>query len=144
MTRRVGFTLVEVLVVLVLIAMTAAAALPAFAAARRSPESDAADAIVALLTRARDDARERGASAELVIAPRDARYWIATGAHVETGPVTLASSQHLVGSDSDRVTCRFSPSGLASPCGIALRGAADVIIRVDPWTGAISRTDSTP
>jgi prepilin-type N-terminal cleavage/methylation domain-containing protein len=133
---RPGFTLIELLVVLVLLSITAVAAVPAFTAARRDPDRAAADSIVALLTRARDGARERGTRAELVIAPRDARFWLDAGATVETG--ALDATQHLVGSDSERVICTFSAVGTASPCAIAVRGAADIIVRVNPWTGAIT------
>ena len=141
-TRR-GFTLVELLVVLVILSIMSAAALPAFTAARHDPEADASDALVALLTQARDRAREQGISVELVIAPRDARYWLSDGTHVEVGMLTLAPSQHLVAANSERVTCRFRANGPATPCAIALRGARDVIVRVDPWSGAVA-TRSTP
>jgi len=137
MRARSAFTLIELLVVLLLLAITAAAAVPAFATSRRDPDLETADVMVGLLTSARDAAREQGTRAEVVFAPREARYWISSGSHVRTGIIPLSPAQRIVGSDSERVVCSFSASGPATICGLAVRGASDVIVRVDPWTGAI-------
>ncbi len=138
MRSRSAFTLIELLVVLVLLAITATAAIPAFAAANRDPEIATADTIVAVLTSARDAARESGARADVVIAPQDNRFWITTGARARTGVFPLAPTQRIVGSDAERVVCTFSPSGPTSSCAVAVRGVSDAIVRVDPWTGAIN------
>ncbi|MEP6999043.1 MAG: prepilin-type N-terminal cleavage/methylation domain-containing protein [bacterium] len=136
MRPRSAFTLIELLVVLLLLAITAAASVPAFATGRRDPDLETADVLVSLLTNARDAAREQGTRAEVVFAPRQARYWISSGSKLRTGIIPLTTSQRLVGSDSERVVCSFSASGPATVCGLAVRGASDVIVRVDPWTGA--------
>lgn len=137
MTRpRDGFTLIELLVVLVLLSITAAAAVPMLASAPSDPDDAAASSLAALLERARDEARESGTTAELVVAPRERRYWL-VGRATETRPLPLSTSQRLVAADSERVTCRFLPTGAATPCAFAVRGAHDVIVDVDQWSGVV-------
>ncbi len=137
MHRRAGFTLIELLVVLVLLSITAVAAVPMFANGPSDLDEAAASSIAALLERARNEARESGTATELVLAPREQRYWLVGRAATETRALGLATTQRLVAADSDRVTCRFLPTGAATPCAFAVRGVRDVIIDVDQWSGVV-------
>ena len=141
--RRRGFSLLEVLVVLVVLAITAAAAVPAFLSeSRATPERRTATAIAEALIRTRNIARESGAQASMVLSPSDGRYWITTRDSVATGVVPLPAGVTIIGSASDRVECRFEPSGPATPLGITAHGASDVAVRGDGWSGEIGVADA--
>ena len=140
---RRGFSLLELLVVLVVLAITAAAAVPALVSdLRATPEHRTATALATALMRARNSARESGAPAALVLSPSDGRYWITTRDSVATGVVPLAGGVTLVGPASDRIECRFEPSGPATPLGITVHGTGDVAVRVDGWSGEIGVGDA--
>jgi type II secretion system protein H len=133
-----GFTLLELLVVLVILAITAAAAVPAFLSeSLATPEQKTATALAGALSQARDAARESGAPATLVISPSDGRYWLTTRDSTATGVLPLPGTVRLIGPNADRVECRFEPTGPASPVTITVRGARDVMVRVNGWSGEI-------
>ena len=141
-TRR-GFSLLELLVVLMVLAITAAAAVPAFLSdARRTPEQRAASAIADALMQTRNSARESGSAATLVLSPSDGRYWITTRDSVATGVIPLAGAVTLIGTRDDRITCRFEPSGSATPTAITAHGIGDATVRVDGWSGEIGIGDA--
>ena len=138
MTNRRAFTLLELMVVLVILAITATAVVPAYAA--RQPETDArraATTIADLLIETRSMAREQGIPATFVLSPSDARFWISTRDSSATGLLALAGGVQLDRMLPARVECRFEPGGKASPCVIPLRGAHEMIVHVDAWSGEV-------
>ena len=138
-TTRSGFTLLELLVVLVLFAITAAAAVPAFLSdSLATPEQKTASALAGVLTAARDAARESGSPTTLTLSPADGRYWLATRDSVTTGVLPLPGVITIIGPSTERVNCRFSPSGAASPLTITVHGVHDIAVRVQSWSGDIS------
>lgn len=138
MRERRGFTLLELMVVLILLAITAAASVPAFLATeQRDPEQIAATQVAALLIRARDAARESGATATLVLSPADGRFWITTRDSTAAGIVTLVEPARIIAPSMDRTTCQFASSGPATPCVVTVHGTRDVTVRVDEWSGDI-------
>jgi prepilin-type N-terminal cleavage/methylation domain-containing protein len=140
-----GFTLLEVLVVLTLVAITAAAAVPAFLADReQGAEREVATALATALARVRDGARSSAAPATLVLSPRDARMWLVWRDSIATEQLALAPGIELAAAQSDRVQCRFEPTGTATPCEVTIRGRASVPVRVDAWTGEITIGDGAP
>jgi len=137
-TAKRGFTLLELLVVLVILAITAAAAVPAFLSdSRATPELKTATALAGALTQARAAARESGAPATLVVSPSDGRYWLTTRDSTAVGVLPLNGTIQLIGPNTDRFECRFSPSGTATPIVITVHGARDIAVRVQGWSGEI-------
>ena len=141
-SRRRGFTLLELLVVLVILAITAAAAVPAFLSdARATPELTMATALASALTQARAAARESGAPVTIVVSPSDGRYWLTTRDSSAVGVLPLNGAVQLIGPNTDRFECRFSPTGPASPLVITVHGARDIAVRVDGWSGDVTIGD---
>ena len=135
---RRAFTLLELLVVLAIFAITAAAAIPAFIGqANATPERRSASAVAAVLTAARNAARESGAPSTAVIAPADRRYWLTTRDSAVTADFILEPGVSLSAPGTPRLTCRFESFGSASPCSITVRGARAVVVSVDRWTGDV-------
>ena len=140
--KRDGFTLIELMMVLVLLAITAAAAAPAFLGRHAmSPERRTATSLAVALVRTRDAARERGASAMLVLAPSNGRYWIVAGDSSETGILPLDEGVRITNAASERIACRFEAAGPATACTVTVHGARDVSVRVDGWSGEIRVDD---
>jgi prepilin-type N-terminal cleavage/methylation domain-containing protein len=140
--KRNGFTLIELMMVLVLLAITAAAAAPAFLGRHAmSPERRTATSLAVALVRTRDAARERGASAVLVLAPSSGRYWIVAGDSSETGVLPLDDGVRITNAASERMACRFDAAGAATACMITVHGARDISVRVDGWSGEIRVDD---
>jgi prepilin-type N-terminal cleavage/methylation domain-containing protein len=140
-----GFTLLELMMVLVLLAITAAAAAPAFLGKHTmSPERRTAVSLAVALVRTRDAARERGASATLVLAPSNGRYWITADDSSETGVIPLADGVRFTDAANDRIACRFEAAGPATACTITVHGARNVSVRVDGWSGEIRVDDDSP
>ena len=136
--RRRGFTLFELMVVLVLLAITSAAAVPAFLGDRlTTPERRVATSIAAALTRTREAARESGSAATLVLAPADGRFWITTRDSLASGVAPVTSATKIVGAATERLECRFDPSGPATPCSITVRNGRALTVQVDAWSGEI-------
>jgi prepilin-type N-terminal cleavage/methylation domain-containing protein len=150
MTRRMprarrGFTLLELLVVLMLFAITAAAAVPAFLADRADgAEREAATALAMALTRVRDGARTSGASATLVLAPADGRMWLVWRDSTLVERITFAPGVQLAAGKSERMECRFAPTGAATPFVITIQGRRSLAVRVDGWSGQITIGDVAP
>ena len=141
-SRRRGFTLLELLVVLVLLAITAAAAVPAFLGeSRATPEQRTATALAGVLSQARTAARESGATATLVLSPSDGRFWLTTRDSTATGVLPLAGGVSITSETADRLECRFSPTGTATPITVTVHGAHDVAVRVHGWSGDIAIGD---
>ena len=136
-----GFTLLELMVVLVLLAITAAAAAPAFLGSRAlSPERRAATTIAEALIRTRDAARASGSAATFVLSPSDGRFWLTTHDSAATGTLTPSNAVRIV-SPSERVQCRFEPTGQATPCIIMVNGTRNLRVRVNRWSGEIRIDD---
>jgi prepilin-type N-terminal cleavage/methylation domain-containing protein len=143
--RARGFTLLELLVVLALLAITATAAVPAFLAEReRGAERDAAMSLATALTRVRDGARASGAAATLVLAPADARVWLVWRDSTLVERLPMAPGVALGAAPSERIECRFDPSGTATPFAVTVQGRVSIPVRVDEWTGAITIGDGAP
>lgn len=136
--RRIGFSLLELMVVLVLFALTAAAAVPAFLAnSLTTPEQRAATELAGVLSQARDAARESGAHTTLVVSPNDGRYWITMRDSAVAGVLSLPDGVTLIGPRADRLEWRFSPTGTATALAVTVRGARAVAVRVNGWSGDI-------
>lgn len=56
---------------------------------------------------------------------------------VITRALDISPAQRIVAADSERVSCRFLPTGAATPCAFAIRGVRDVIVDVDQWSGVV-------
>jgi prepilin-type N-terminal cleavage/methylation domain-containing protein len=144
-SRRHGFTLLELLVVLTMFAITAAAAVPAFLAERADrAERGTATAIAMALTRVRDGARETGAPATLVLAPADGRMWLEWRDSTLVEQIPFAPGVQLGATKSERVECRFAPAGTATPFAITIVGRRSLAVRVDAWSGEITIGDAAP
>ncbi len=143
MIARRGFTLLELLVVLVLFALTAVAAVPAFLSDSLStPEQRAATSLAEVLAATRDAARSSGAAATLVVSPSDGRYWLTTRDTSSAGVLALSSGIRLAGPGSERIECRFDPTGTATPFVMLVKGARSIPVRVDGWSGEIRVGDA--
>lgn len=135
---RSGVTLFELMVVLVLLAITITAAVPAFLGGRfATPERQTATALADALMRTRDAARESGSAATFVLAPADGRFWIVTRDSLTSAVLPLTNSVKVIGATSERVECRFDPSGPATPCAITVSGMQSVTVRVSGWSGDV-------
>jgi len=140
-----GFTLLELLVVLVLFAITAAAAVPAFVAERANgPERETATAIAMALTRVRDEARASGEPASLVLAPTAGRMWLVWRDSTVTELIPAAAGVQLAAQNGERVECRFTASGTATPFTVTILGRHSIAVRVDAWSGEITIGDGAP
>ena len=140
--NRGGFTLLELIVVLALLAITAAASVPAFLGeSTATPEQRTATALAAVLTRTRDAARESSAPATVVLSPADGRYWITTRDSTATGVLALNGGVTMIGA-TDRILCRFEPTGPATPFTITIQGSRGVAVHVDAWSGEIGISDA--
>jgi type II secretion system protein H len=138
---RVGFTLVEMLIVIVILAIVSAVTVPAL---RSTPDDDltaSANALTTLMQRSRQTAVERGQSVTLVVDAENARYWATverTGVPdsvVSYGPVDLTSGATLT-SDEPRSRYVFVPSGAASGSPLTVRlDSRAAVITLNQWTG---------
>lgn len=140
---RTAFTLIEMIVVLAIVGIVAAAVAPAMARAARGPSAlDAsADALLALLARAHDDAVHRGRGVTLVVAPELARAWVRGVAGDSAVRIDVAPGVRLAASEP-RVVLRFEENGGATAATFLLRDTRDgrqTVVRVDPWTGGATR-----
>lgn len=143
--RRTGFTLLELLVVLVLFAITAAAAVPAFLAERAGgAERDAATSLAMALTRVRDGARASGAPATLVLAPAEGRMWLVWRDSTVVEQIPVTPGVQLAAQKSERMECRFTPSGTATSFVVTIIGRRTLAVRVDGWSGEITIGDGAP
>jgi type II secretion system protein H len=140
---RAAFTLIETVVVIAIVGVVAAAVVPmALRAAReRSPLDASADALLALLGRAREDAVHRGRAVTLVVATDGARAWLREGGGDSAVRIGLAPGVRLAAPEP-RVVLRFEPDGRATSAAFLLRDGRDgreAIVRVHPWTGRAVR-----
>lgn len=143
--QRVGFTLLEVIVVLALFAITAAAAVPAFMAARAdAAERTTATAVAMALTRVRDGARASGAPASLVLAPTEGRMWLVWRDSTVVEQIPSAPGVQIVAAKAERMECRFDAVGTATPFAVTIQGTRLLAVRVDAWSGEITIGDGAP
>jgi len=133
---RPGFTLIEVIVVLVILALTAAVSAPAFrAVGARDAVHQAADAVTALLDRARTQALAQAHDVTLDIDPATARVW-------RTAPDTALQlalpPTCALHAASDRVRFVYRADGSAAGDVLTVECAAgEFAVSVDPLTGNV-------
>jgi type II secretion system protein H len=138
---RVGFTLVEMLIVIVILAIVSAVTVPALLSTPDDELTTSANALTTLMQRSRQTAVERGQSVTLVVDAENTRYWATierTGVPdsvVSYGPVELVSGATLT-SDEPRSRYVFASSGAASggPLTVRLDSRA-AVITLNKWTG---------
>jgi type II secretion system protein H len=141
--RRIGFTLVEIVVVLSILALVTAVALPSLMRAGADEDARSAQDVARLLRFARAAALE-GAT------PVTATLLVTTGAYLiqaETdsvatvlaqGVLTLPPGVHLASSHPG-ARFGFGPLGVADPDSISVVGGeGSATVLVDRWTGEIS------
>ncbi len=129
---RVGFSLVELLVVMAIIGLLAVIAAPSFSdAVHQRRTSAASDQFVMTHGLARSTALRYGRESQLHVDPSAARFWI----DVDTsgkGERALVTYAHSVSGDgltmtSDRSLLCFDPRGLSSTAGNCEPGNAMLI-----------------
>ena len=140
---RLGFTLIEMIVVLIVIAVTAGLIAPAMMRMSGVSTDDSESApLAALLRSARRQALEGGSVVTVIIDPKEARYRADT-----TGPrgAGLLGEGELafepgvsLESDSLRVRFTFRPDGSVFGDTLMVHGSmGSSRVSVDRWTGAI-------
>jgi prepilin-type N-terminal cleavage/methylation domain-containing protein len=146
LASRLGFTLVEVLVVLLIVAITAAVAVPNLA--RATGGGAGADAVARDLVEAyhaaRDAAASRGAPATVTLELRSGSYWITiarSAAAKDTlrhGALPLTPSTRLSGGHDGWAETTFDPLGRSrnEPVMVA-EGEDRYEVTVDAWTAAV-------
>jgi type II secretion system protein H len=137
MTRRAGFTLVEIMVVLAILGTATAVTVPAFRdVLRPDPMKDAIAEVVRVLERARMTARVNGRTVTVTIDPQAARFWISDPALTGTFPLHRDAA---LWSDRPRPRVTFDAAGTttADQLAIQARGATTPIV-VHPFTGEVT------
>jgi prepilin-type N-terminal cleavage/methylation domain-containing protein len=146
LSRHVGFTLLELVVVIAILGVTFAIAIPSFTNRSRYDESDVAGAITLLLERARNTAAEQGRATHVTIAPSTARAWFKIGNSDSAldSAITLAlPSGTKLSATTARVEFTFEPSGRARGDQLLIdANGVRTEITVDPSSGDIRRSSN--
>lgn len=142
LVARAGFTLLEIVIVLILMGITGAVVLPALLRAATPNSADTMAApLVQLLQSAQRAATARDVAVTVTLDPVTAAYRAeADGADsaLAAGVLPLAATVRLT-ADSVRARFLFWPDGSAYGDSLMVRnGATTVVVRVDPWNGAVS------
>jgi prepilin-type N-terminal cleavage/methylation domain-containing protein len=146
LSRRPGFTLLELVVVIAILGVTFAVAIPSFTNRSRYNEADATGTITLLLERARNTAAEQGRATRVTIAPSTARAWFKIGnsdsAADSAITLTLPSGTKL-SATTPRVEFTFEPSGRARGDQLLIdANGTRTAITVDPSSGDIRRSSN--
>jgi general secretion pathway protein H len=146
LSRRVGFTLLELVVVIAILGVMFAVAIPSFINRSRDNESDAAVLITLLLERARNTAAERGRATRVTIAPSVARAWVHFG-ESDSAPDSAITLTLLAGttlsSTTPRVEFTFEPSGRSRGGQLLIdANGTRTAITVDPSSGDVRRSSN--
>jgi general secretion pathway protein H len=146
LSRRVGFTLLELVVVIAILGVMFAVAIPSFTNRSRYNESDAAGAIALLLERARNAATESGRATRVTIAPSSARAWLHVGdsGSAPDSSMTLAlPAGTILSATTPRVEFTFEPSGRARGDQLLIdANGTRIAITVDPSSGDVRRSSN--
>lgn len=139
--ERLGFTLIEVVVVLVLLGLVAGVTAPAFRdSASTGAGGQVAREVVSLLERARTTALERGTAVRVVLDPVTGGYTVAADSAggvvpVREGRVTLPAGVTLV-TATLRYTASFGATAVAGADTLRIRGTdGETRLTVNRWTG---------
>jgi type II secretion system protein H len=141
--RRLGFTLVEVVIVLAILGIVAAVTAPSLATLGRQDElTEAANSVARLLRQARLAALERAVPVSAVIEPAGRKYLVSVESDdapviLAQGSMPLPPSVRLL-SDRPRVRFDFRPLGSAEPDSLAVTGdGGTALVGVDRWSGEV-------
>lgn len=140
MTRRRGFTLLELAIVLAVMAVASMLVAPALSrfGTEQPPRSE--DRLLTLLADARKAAFTHGAQVTLRLDPASGAYRADTTTTMGTGilgegTLDLAMEERLV-TTLPRLTYIFKPTGAAFADTVIVRGTtSSVMVSVDPWSG---------
>ncbi len=139
--RRIGFTLIEIVVVLSILGMVTAVTLPAMMRSGPSDEARSAGAVAGVLQAARKAALERATSVTMTLVPATRAYLVQADsgdryATLAQGVLALTPGTRLADArPSIRFT--FSRASTADPDSVAVIGEGMAMVLVDRWTGEI-------
>jgi|1185.fasta_scaffold1039435_2 general secretion pathway protein H len=140
-TARVGFTLVEMLVVIVILAIVSAVTVPALRSDPDDEVTTTAGVITRLLAQSRETAVRRGEAVDLIVDAENARYWAVvaeTGKRdsvLSYGAIAIPTGANVT-ADESRSRYTFLPTGGTSGGSLTLRmNSRAAVINLDRWTG---------
>jgi type II secretion system protein H len=137
---RLGFTLVEMVVVIAILGIVTAVTLPSFRSDNDDAVTVASRTLTAFMSRARQTSIDRGEPITVILEPASARYWVMESASagdslLASGLLELPADAQLIAAEP-RLHYTFLPSGRAYGEPLTLRLSSHAaVISVDRWMG---------
>lgn len=141
--RRLGFTLIELVVVLMIVGIAGAMVVPAFAG-RRDAET-AASELAAIYRAAREAAADRAVVVTVTVDLRSGRYEVVTdpaeraaAQTLRTGTLRMSAGVRLGDAGAGWAVTSFDPFGRARGRSVLVRDGEELYeVSADPWTANV-------